>query len=431
MGKYVYWAVVVALAGFLFGFDTIVISGADQQLQALWGTSDVFHGFVVMAAALWGTVIGAIFGGIPTLKLGRKDTLIAIGVLFFISALGSALVSDPYVFALFRFIGGLGVGASTIAAPAYISEVSPAHSRGRLVALYQLSIVVGILGAFLSNYLLRGMGEDSWRWMLGVEAVPALAYSLGILGVPRSPRWLALKGRLEEARKVLAAIDPQAKVEELVEAVTPKKGLDSILAKAYRGPFLLAFFIALFNQLSGINAFLYYSPRIFGAAGLGEESAFLSSVGVGGVNVLFTVVGMALVDRLGRKQLMYMGSVGYILSLGAGAVCFFLEVSGLAVPIFLFVFIASHAIGQGTVIWVFIAEIFPTHLRASGQAFGSSVHWVLAAFIPSMIPMLFSNIGPGMVFAFFAVMMVGQMVWVHFYMPETKGKSLEDLGSTL
>ena len=278
---------------------------------------------------------------------------------------------------------------------------------------------------------MRGMGEDSWRWMLGVEAVPALAYSLGILGVPQSPRWLALKGRLEEARKVLAAIDPQAKVEEMVEAVTPKKGRDSILAKAYRGPFFLAFFIALFNQLSGINAFLYYSPRIFGAAGLGEESAFLSSVGVGVVNVLFTVVGMALVDRLGRKQLMYMGSVGYILSLGAGAVCFFMEVSGLAVPIFLFVFIAFHAIGQGTVIWVFIAEIFPTHLRASGQAFGSSVHWVLAAFIPSMIPMLFSNIGPGMVFAFFAVMMVGQMFWVHFYMPETKGKSLEDLGSTL
>lgn len=433
MGKFLFWSASVALAGFLFGFDTIVISGADQALQALWDSSDFFHGTVVMAAALWGTVIGAIFGGIPTNTYGRKSTLIGIGVLYFASAVGSALVSDPYAFAFFRFIGGLGVGASTIAAPAYISEIAPAKSRGRLVALYQLSIVLGILVAFLSNYMLSGGGEDAWRWMLGIEAAPALIYGVAITLVPRSPRWLLMKGRVEEAAAVFRMIDPGGDFKSFVAKINEKTAAvrETIFSPRYRPALLLVFFIAFFNQFSGINAFLYYSPRIFADAGLGSDAAFLSSVGVGVANLAFTLLGMALIDRFGRKQLMYIGSIGYILSLGMVALAFSLGWSGMAVPVFFFLFIASHAIGQGAVIWVFMAEVFPMHLRASGQAFGSSVHWVLAAIIPALTPSLFGWVGAGVVFAFFALMMVGQLLWVHFKMPETKGETLEALSAKL
>ena len=433
MSKSLFWSISVALAGFLFGFDTIVISGADQTLQDLWHSSDLFHGFVIMAAALWGTVIGAMFGGIPTNTWGRKNTLIVIGVLYFVSAVGSALVSDPWLFAIFRFLGGLGVGASTIAAPAYISEIAPAKSRGRLVALYQLSLVLGILIAFISNYLLKDIGENAWRWMLGVEAFPALVYGIMITMVPRSPRWLVMKGRMEEATRILQLIDPKATIDSIVESLGSKaSGIkETIFQKKYRVALLLVFFIAFFNQFSGINAFLYYSPRIFEAAGLGSNSAFLSSIGVGAINVLFTIIGMALIDGLGRKQLMYIGSVGYIISLGMVAMAFIFGWTGMAVPIFFFLFIASHAIRQGAVIWVFIAELFPTHLRASGQAFGSSVHWVLAALIPSFIPLLFTEVGAGTVFAFFALMMVGQLAWVFLKMPETKGGTLEEVSGKL
>lgn len=433
MNKFFIWSFSVALAGFLFGFDTIVISGMDQELQKLWSSSDLFHGFVVMGMALWGTVIGAIFGGIPTTKYGRKNTLIGIGILFFISALGSALTNDPYTFSFFRFIGGLGVGASTIAAPAYISEIAPSKKRGRLVALYQLSIVIGILVALLSNYLLRNFGEHAWRWMLGVEAIPAFIYGLFILFVPKSPRWLILKGRIDEATMILKKISPNIDINSFITPVSKEDATHSenIFLKKYRTPLLLVFFIAFFNQLSGINAILYYAPRIFEEAGLGKSSALLSSVGIGFINVIFTLVGMALIDRFGRKQLMYIGSLGYVLSLTMVALSFFIGWEGLAVPLFLFVFIASHALGQGTVIWVFIAELFPTHLRASGQAFGSSVHWVLAAFIPSLVPFLFSTIGSGLVFSFFAIMMLGQLLWVRIKMPETKGASLEEISKKL
>src|SRR6185295_8841661 len=374
MNKILFWSFSVALAGFLFGFDTIVISGADQKLQELWNTSDVFHGFVVMASALWGTVIGAMTGGIPTNKYGRKNTLIAIGVLYFVSALGSALANDPYAFAFFRFIGGLGIGASTIAAPGYISEIAPPEKRGRLVAMYQLSIVVGILTAFLSNYLLRNAGEQAWRWMIGVAAFPSLIYGIAVLFIPNSPRWLVMKGRVAEAEKVLKMIDPVADINSFVaeQRSGEAPGNENIFMKKYRPALLLAFFIAFFNQFSGINAILYYAPRIFEEAGLGSSSALLTSAGIGLINFLFTLIGMALIDRLGRKQLMYIGSFGYIISLTLVALSFFFGWKGLSVPVFLFVFIAAHAIGQGTVIWVFIAELFPTHLRAPGQAFGSS-----------------------------------------------------------
>lgn len=431
--KIILWSITAALAGFLFGFDVVVISGADKKLQTIWESSDAFHGWVVMGMALWGTVIGALFGGFPTNKYGRKNTLIVIGILFALSAIGSALSNDPYMFAFARFIGGLGVGASTIAAPAYISEIAPAKDRGRLVAMYQFNIVFGILMAYLSNYLLSDIGENAWRWMLGVEAIPAVLYVLFAFGVPKSPRWLLSQSREEEAKQVLKLIEPEADVEELVKEFNTHSDKadksESIFIKKYRFPLMLAFLIAFFNQLSGINAFLYYAPRIFEEAGLGESTALLSSVGIGLTNLVFTLLGVFLIDKLGRKTLMYIGSIGYIISLSLVSAAFFLGWTGMAVPIFLFIFIAAHAVGQGAVIWVFISEIFPNHLRASGQAFGSSTHWVLAALIPSLIPFLFNHpmIGAGVVFLIFAGMMVLQLLFVAFMMPETKGKTLEEL----
>lgn len=431
--KILYWSITVALAGFLFGFDTVVISGAEKTLQQLWNTTDLFHGLVIVSTALWGTVIGAIFGGIPTEKWGRKKTLFWIGVFYFVSALGSALVSDPYTFAFFRFIGGLGVGASTIAAPAYVSEIAPAKDRGKLVALYQFNIVFGILVAFVSNYLLSGIGENAWRWMMGVEALPALIYTLMVISVPESPRWLLTrKHDIAEARRILQRIDPTTDVEQQIQAIQasekPTTAASSFSLEKYRLPILLAFLIAFFNQLSGINAFLYYAPRIFEIAGLGASTSLLSSIGLGVTNLIFTLIGLSLIDRMGRRQLMYIGSIGYIISLSIGALAFYNNWGGMVVPIALFAFIAAHAIGQGTVIWVFISEIFPNHIRAYGQAFGSSTHWVLAAAIPALIPYLFNSIGAWPVFAFFALMMVFQLFFVMFMMPETKGKSLEELG---
>jgi sugar porter (SP) family MFS transporter len=433
--KILIWSITAALAGFLFGFDTVVISGAEKKLQLLWGSSDMFHGIVVIGMALWGTVIGAFFGGIPTNKIGRKNTLIWIGVLYTISAIGSSLANDPITFAVFRFIGGLGVGASTIAAPAYISEIAPAKDRGKLVGLYQFNIVFGILIAFLSNYLLNNVGENAWRWMIGIEAFPAIIYTMFALTIPKSPRWLLTKFRNSEAISVLKKINPDQDTEKLMleikdemENTVPN---ENIFLKKYRFPLILAFLIAFFNQLSGINALLYYAPRIFEEAGLGQSTALLSSIGIGVTNMLFTLLGIILIDRLGRKQLMYICSFGYIISLSLVSAAFFFSWEGSIVPVLLFMFIAAHAIGQGTVIWVFISEIFPNHLRGSGQSFGSSVHWVLAAVVPSLVPILFSTVGAGVVFLFFAIMMVFQLLFVIFMMPETKGITLEELSKKL
>jgi len=387
--KILRFSITAALAGFLFGFDTVVISGAEKTLQVLWASSDSFHGVVVIGMALWGTVAGALLGGIPTNKIGRKQTLIWIGVLYTLSAIGSALANDPITFAVFRFIGGLGVGASTVAAPTYISEIAPAKDRGKLVGLYQFNIVFGILIAFFSNYLLNNIGENAWRWMVGVEAFPAAIYTLMAFGIPKSPRWLLSKSRFDEAREVLKSINPKGDIEQLLEDVKTENMNtipgETIFIRKYRFPLILAFLIAFFNQFSGINAFLYYAPRILEEAGLGASTALLSSIGIGVTNMVFTIIGIYLIDRMGRKQLMYIGSVGYILSLSLVACAFFLEWEGISVALFLFLFIASHAIGQGAVIWVFISEIFPNHLRSYGQSFGSSVHWVLVAIIPSSI----------------------------------------------
>tara|TARA_B110001454_G_C12707086_1_gene429072 strand:- start:671 stop:1987 length:1317 start_codon:yes stop_codon:yes gene_type:complete len=433
MSRVFYLSIVAALAGFIFGFDTVVISGADKKLQSLWGSSDFYHGAVVMAMALWGTVLGALGGSFPTNKFGRKNTLLLIGILYTISALGSAFANSSEFFAFFRFIGGIGIGISTIAAPAYISEISPSRKRGSLVGLYQFNIVFGILIAFLSNYFLSNLGENSWRWMMGVEFFPAIIYTVLVFNIPKSPRWLIQKGKIELANKVLTEISPNKNIKKLINDISNEKADNSenIFQLKYRFSLLLTFFIAAFNQLSGINAFLYYAPRIFEKAGLGESTALLSSVGIGLVMLIFTFIGISLIDKLGRKQLMYYGSFGYIISLSLVSISFFLKLNPILIPIFLFAFIASHAIGQGTVIWVFISEIYPNHIRSSGQSFGSSVHWVLAAIIPSMIPILFSSIGPGFVFSFFSFMMFLQLIFVHYFMPETKGISLEELSKVL
>lgn len=430
MSKTTKISITVALAGFLFGFDTVVISGADQQLQNLWETTDFFHGTFIMSMALWGTVIGAIFANYPCDILGRKKTLVWIGIFYFISAVGSGFATDPYIFSVFRFIGGLGVGASTVAAPTYVSEIAPSSQRGRLVALYQFNIVLGIMVAFISNYLLTDFGNEPWRWMIGVEALPALLYVFLVVGIPKSPRWLLIKkndldGAVRAHDELFGAIDK----ERVLEKYSSKREINErLFSITYKTPIILAFLIAFFNQFSGINAFLYYAPRIFQSAGLDQSASLLSSIGVGVVNLIFTMFGVYLIDRVGRKTLMYFGSVGYIISLSMVGMAFLNSWSGLIVPILFFLFIASHAIGQGAVIWVFISEIFPTHLRAKGQSFGSSTHWVLAALITLFMPVAlttFSN--PGYVFLFFALMMVFQLLFVAYMMPETKGVSLEKL----
>ena len=435
MNKLTKWSLTAALAGFLFGFDTVVISGADQKLQELWNSTDIFHGSVVMAMALWGTVVGAIFGGIPTRKIGRKKTLLWIGIFYTLSAIGSALANDPFTFAAFRFLGGVGVGISGVAAPAYISEIAPAKNRGKLVGLYQFNLVTGILVAFLSNYLLSGLGENDWRYMMGIEALPAIIYTFLVLTIPKSPRWLYLNNQQKEAEKVIREAYSKKDADELIAEIIQDKELnintESIFQKKYSFILMLAFLVAAFNQFSGINAFLYYAPRIFEAGGIGQSAALLNSVGIGLTNVIFTFIGISLIDKLGRKSLMYIGSIGYIISLTLISLSFILDWGGILLPIFLFLFIASHAIGQGAIIWVYISEIFPNHIRSYGQSFGVSTHWVLAAIIPSLIPFLFSWIGPGIVFGFFAFMMVLQLLFTHFIMPETKGVSLEDLSKKL
>jgi len=436
MNKVFKISLISALAGFLFGFDTVVISGADQQLQSLWNTSDLFHGTFVMSMALWGTVLGAIFASYPCNYFGRKNTLIGIGVLYLISALGSGLALDPYTFSFFRFLGGIGVGASTIAAPTYVSEIAPAHKRGQLVALYQFNIVFGILVAFISNFLLKDVGTQPWRWMVGIEALPAVLYLLGILTVPKSPRWVLFKLKdLAQAQAIFKEISGKELTGSKIEEIQVEQESDNqkpLFSKTYRFPIILAFLIAFFNQLSGINAFLYYAPRIFEAAGLEESAALLSSIGIGVTNLIFTLLGLYLIDKIGRRLLMIIGSIGYIISLSLVSIAFLQGWQGISVPVFLFLFIASHAIGQGAVIWVFISEIFPDSLRAQGQSFGCSVHWVLAALITLFMPVALSAFpNPGYVFILFAGMMVLQLVFVLFMMPETKGISLERLSKQL
>ena len=435
--RIIFWSVTSALAGFLFGFDTVVISGAEQKIQSLWGLGAGMHG-IAMASALYGTVVGSMFGGWPSDKFGRKPTLLFIGVLYLVGAIWSALATDVYSFILARAIGGLGIGASTIAAPLYISEIAPPARRGFLTGMFQFNIVFGILIAFLSNTLLAGTGDNAWRWMLGVAAFPSLIYALCCFLIPESPRWLLTTGgQRAEGLKVLRMIEPEAsdaeieaKAAEITTAAAPKSGSSKFWTKELRVPIMLAFLIAFFNQLSGINAILYFAPRIFELTGLGDKAALLQSTGIGITNLVFTFVGLWLIDRLGRRTLLYIGSFGYILSLGLVSWAFFTEHYSI-VPACIFAFIASHAIGQGAVIWVFISEIFPNRHRAAGQALGCSTHWIFAALITTFFPAMVTAFAPGYVFLFFCLMMVLQLIWVRTMVPETKGRSLEAIQQQL
>ena len=433
-GRLVYWSVAVALAGLLFGFDTAVISGADQPIQRLWHTSNLFHGAFIMSSALWGTVIGALFGNLPCDKFGRKITLLATGILFLVSALGSAIAPDPYSFSILRFVGGLGVGASSIVVPAYISEIAPARYRGRLVALYQFQIVFGILIAFFSNYVLSEFLDLNWRWMLGAEVVPAAVFLAMLVGVPESPRWLLVrKGNEAAARRILTLVNP-GHVDQVITEIRHAQGeftSDRLFSRAYAWPMVLAFLIAFFNQLSGINFIIYFAPRVFGLAGLDASASLLSTTGIGVVNLVFTILGMALIDRSGRRTLLLIGSIGYIASLGAVSWAFYSGVGGMLVVLFIFLFIASHAVGQGAVIWVFIAEIFPNNVRAKGQSLGCGTHWVFAAMIALLMPYVLSQFEGHTIFGFFAFMMVLQLLFVVFLMPETRGLTLESLAEDL
>ena len=432
-----FWAVIAALAGFLFGFDTVVISGAEETIQKLWGLSAGMHG-IVMGSALYGTVLGAIFGGWPTDRLGRKATLLGIGVLYLVGAVGSALATNVDAFIAARAIGGLGIGISTVVAPLYISEIAPPGHRGRLAGMFQFNIVFGILVAYLSNALLAGLGEQAWRWMLGVAAVPSLLYALGCLGLPESPRWLlSRKNDRPAGLAVLRQIQPQAtpaEIEAAADAITAAsaegRATERFWTWRLRVPILLAFLIAFFNQLSGINAILYFAPRIFELTGLGARAALLQSVGIGVTNFIFTFAGLGLIDRLGRRTLLFIGSLGYILSLGLVSWAFFTQHYAI-VPVCIFAFIAAHALGQGAVIWVFIAEIFPNRQRAAGQALGCSTHWIFAALLTTFFPPMVTAFPPGGVFAFFCGMMVLQLVWVIFMVPETKGVPLEQIEQRL
>jgi sugar porter (SP) family MFS transporter len=438
--KLIFWSIVVALGGFLFGLDVAVISGAEQEIQRIWSLSDVLHGQAI-ASALYGTIIGALFGGIPAEKFGRKNTLIVIGLLYLISSIGSALSPEVFSFMIFRFVGGLGVGASSVVAPMYISEIAPAKNRGQLVATFQFNIVFGILLAYFSNYLLSDLGADGWRWMLAIIAFPALLFIILMFFVPESPRWLMVhRKEYDKARKILEVSDPNgvdeaiAAIHQAIDEEKQRTSLSQFFKRRYTVPILLAFLIAFFNQMSGINAIIYFAPRVFEMAGIGKSAAFLQSAGIGAANLVFTMLGLYLIDKLGRKKLMLIGSIGYIISLGAVAAAFqYQALNGIIVPVCLFLFIASHAIGQGAVIWVFISEIFPNQVRSYGQSLGSSTHWIMAALVTSVFPLFANNpnIGPAKIFLFFAFMMVLQLLWVIFKMPETKGVPLEQLEARL
>ncbi len=436
-GRLFFWSVTSALAGFLFGFDTVVISGAEQTIQSLWHLSNGEHGLAI-SSALYGTLLGALLGGWPTDSWGRKKTLLMIGALYLVSAIGCALAPDLGIFIAARVIGGLGIGISTVAAPLYISEIAPPAYRGRLAGMFQFNIVFGILVAYLSNALLSGVGANAWRWMLGVAAFPSLIYAVMCLGIPESPRWLLIRqGNRQAGLEVLKLIEPEATPEQI------HRHADEILASAstqtssarfwtwrLRRPMALAFLIAFFNQLSGINAVLYFAPRIFELAGLGTKAAMLQSVGIGITNLIFTLVGLRLIDHLGRRTLLFIGSFGYIASLGLTAWAFFTQHYAI-VPACIFAFIASHAVGQGAVIWVFISEIFPNRHRAEGQTLGCSTHWMFAALLTSVFPLAVAAFPPGYIFMFFSGMMVLQLIWVKTMVPETKGVPLEQIQTRL
>ena len=449
-------SIIAALGGLLFGFDTAVISGTTDHLREVFDLQGLKFGFEVLgfefaadwqgfqlgltvASALIGTIVGAFFAGIPADRIGRRSSLVWIAFLYFVSAVGSAVAWDWYSFLFFRWLGGLGVGASSVVAPMYIAEISPPKLRGRLVAITQFNIVFGILAAYASNYsvALMDLGAIEWRVMFGIEAAPAAVFFALMFATPRSPRWLVAQGRRKEATDVLTmvgAADVPGELRAIEESLaeTAQATSEPLLQKKYRRPVLLAVAISTFNQLSGINALMYYAPHIFRMAGAGTDSSLAQAVIVGCTNLVFTMAALLVIDKIGRRKLMIAGSVGYIVSLAATAAAFyaygteFTPFGSMVVLASLMVFIASHAFGQGAVIWVYLSEIFPNRVRAKGQALGSFTHWVFAALISWTFPMI-AEVSGGHTFAFYSSMMVLQLIWVLKVMPETKGVPLEEM----
>jgi MFS transporter, SP family, arabinose:H+ symporter len=429
--KLILWSITVGLGGLLFGLDVAVISGAESAIQKLWSLSDWMHGTAI-AMALYGTAFGAALGTIPANKIGRKKTLIWIGILFLVTSIGAALAQDVYTFMVFRFISGLSIGASSVVAPVYISEIAPAKYRGRMVISFQLNVVAGILLAYGSNYLLAGVGgADDWRWMLGIVAIPSGLFSVCMLMVPETPRWLVLYKKDDEAAKQVMRLTGEA-TDAMIADIKNSVGAvkESLFNPKFYKPLLLAFLIATFNQLSGINAIIYFAPKVFEMAGIGRSGALLSTVGIGVVNLLFTITGWYLIDRFGRRTLMFIGSIGYIISLSLIAISFN-GTDHSAIVYYVFMFIAAHAVGQGAVIWVFLSELFPNAVRAAGTSFGCLTHWVFAALVAQVFPYFAATVSGTYIFGFFAVMMVLQLLYVWKMMPETKGLALEDMEGTI
>jgi SP family xylose:H+ symportor-like MFS transporter len=427
-------AIVAALGGLLFGFDTSVISGTTDWLTSYYHLSPSMLGFTV-SSALIGTIIGTMIVGRPADKYGRRGILFVLAILYFVTAVGCALATNLNIFMLFRFIGGLAVGGASVVSPMYIAELSPAKYRGRLVAVTQFNIVLGTLLAYLSNYIISSLnlGDIQYRWMFGVQAFPALAFFFLLFTTPQSPRWLIAQKLIDQARDVMTRFGTDTDdVDDEINIIVNSLGVEHaaleepFFVKKYFKPMLLAVAIAMFNQLSGINAVIYYTAKIFKMAGAGTHSAYFQSVIVGVINLIFTTIAMIIIDKVGRRKLMLICSFGYIVSLAITAFFFYSHSGGVLILISLLVFIASHAFGQGAVIWVFISEIFPNQVRARGQALGSFTHWAMAAAITWSFPIFAAKSG-WVPFAFFAVCCIGQLVWVLRVMPETKGITLENI----
>jgi sugar porter (SP) family MFS transporter len=430
------WSIILALGGFLFGFDTAVISGVEKSIQALFNLNSFWHGFTI-SSALIGTVIGALSAGRPADKLGRKSILFIVAFLFALSALGTATANSLPAFIIFRFIGGVGVGASSVVAPMYISEISPAKVRGRMTALFQFNVIFGILVAYVTNYLLRDAGSEPWRWMLGVMAVPAVAYFVLLFIVPPSPRYLVRIGKKEEARKILLLVesgDVDTEMKDIEASLNNSGKRERLFSSFYTKPISIAFLVAMFNQFSGINAILYYAPRMFELAGVSAADSMFQPIFIGLTNGLFTILGMALIDRVGRKKLLITGSIGMSVILGLVSRTFYMQdFGGYTLLLYLVVYIMFFAFSTGAVIWVLMAEIFPNSVRGQGQSFGSFTHWFFAALITFLFPVVAERTesGGGHAFAFFAVMMALQALVVWKFFPETKGKTLEELGDEM
>lgn len=433
MHKAVRIALIAAMGGFLFGFETAVISGAEKTIQKLWDLTSFWQGFTV-ASSLIGTVIGSIIVGGPVQKYGRKNTLLTIAILYLLSAIGCSYTSQWIPFIIFRFLGGIAVGASSVVGPMYISEISPASMRGRLAGSFQTNIVFGILVAYITNYIFSGSGEDSWRFMLGIMIIPSALFYILLRTIPESPRWLVLKNREAEAIPIFKKLGTEnidIAISEIRASLSEKK--ENLFQSKYFKPILFAVLLAMFNQLSGINAIIYYAPRIFSMAGFSDAEAFLQPIYIGTANLIFTLLAMTLIDKFGRKKLLIIGSFGMILFLALTAFVFSQSEPNKIVVYYLIGFIGFFGFSQGAVIWVFISEIFPNAVRSQGGALGSFTHWIMAALISWTFPIIVEGNSSGgyYSFLFYALMMLAHLIFVWKFLPETKGRTLEEIQKDL